>query len=156
MEGVYPHEMAELFRSFNPIAAAETIMQDNEPAVLDKNRQQLYEEGIDADGIALPVYRGSQPGASQLATDYYEEKKAKNPRVAGNPSYDGKDTGATFESMTLEFQGEDYSIKPHTEYAEDLGRFAFGHTKQSQEELWDEVICDGMIEAIVEQTGAIN
>lgn len=145
-------EMRDRFAAFNAIAAAQTVMSNEPEKILDKNREQLYTEGIDARGQALEVYEGSLGLAG--AREYYEEKVRKNPRVGANPSYDVKDTGATFDSLTLDFSADTYSITPHTEYAYQVaGQDGFGLTDNSKSEYWSESLKSGMVEALADATG---
>jgi hypothetical protein len=145
-------EMAERFAAFDPTEAARSVMDAAPEKVLNKNRRQLYEEGIDKDGKALEVYEGSIGGFGGRA--YYEEKQRKNPRTASNPSFDLKDTGATYESLTLDFQAEEYSITPHTDYIQNVaGPDDFGLTQQSKEEYWSETLKSGMVDKLAEATG---
>lgn len=146
-------DMLNRFLQFDAIQAGKETMQANSSRVLDKNRKQLYEEGVDSTGQRLPSYAGALGGGS-IATSYFAQKKARNPRVGSNNSYDMYDTGATFRSLTLEFSGAEYSIIPKTAYAyEPAGYLPYGITIKSASEMWPEFMQDGVVDKLAAATG---
>jgi len=146
-------DMLNRFLQFDIHQAAKESMQANPTAVLDKNRKQLYEEGVDSTGRRLPNYAGALGGGS-IAGSYFSQKKTKNPRIGSNPSYDLYDTGATFRSLTLEFNGTEYSIVPKTEYAyEPAGYLPYGLTAKSKAELWQETGIEDVVTKLANFTG---
>lgn len=147
-------EMLARFEAFDVIAAGRRAIEDNKDAVLDKNRKQLYEEGVDSQGQKLPTYAGALGGSSAVANQYFEEKKMKNSRVNGNPSYDFKNTGETLRTLKVEVSGSEYRIIPQTSYAYDpAGYPPFGVSPKSNSELWIERTRSSIVGQLSAATG---
>lgn len=150
-------EMLARFEAFDAIAAGRRAIEDNSTAVLDKNRKQLYEEGVDSQGQKLPTYAAALGSTSSIANQYFQDKKLKNPRVNGNPSYDFSDTGTTLRTLTLQTTATEYSIIPQTVYAYDpAGYLPFGNTQKSKNELWIETIKSVIVDQLAAATGCLT
>lgn len=147
-------EMQRRFEAFDAIAAARKAIEDNEQAVLDKNRKQIYEEGVDSQGQRLPTYAGALGATSSLANSYFRAKQASNPRIKSNPSYDLTDTGQTLRTLTLRTTATEYSIIPQTSYAyEPAGYLPYGNTQKSKNELWIERVKSVVVDQLAAATG---
>lgn len=133
-------DMANRLDAFNITAATGEAMQNNTEAILDINREQLYEEGVGKDGEPLPPYK----------SEAYARKKFKQ---RGKSIVDIFKTGRLQREMELVVQGDEYSIfskVPYSQYVIGARPTVYGLDKEGKREAWH-VVKPDVVRALKEQ-----
>ena len=129
-------DMLNRLRAFDKTRAAGDAMIENEQAVLDVNRAQLYEKGIGYDGNPLPPY-----------SEAYAKRKPSRGFV------DIYKTGKLQQRMKITIQGTTYEISsevPYSPYVQQRRPTIYGLTDEGKTKAW-EAIKDSFAERLKKQ-----
>ena len=130
-------------KSFNQPAEMKRILKDGllQAQIVDLNQQQLYEEGVQADGTPTGEY-------APITISYFKPRAAAEGRDGRSDHITGKDTGETYKSMKVESKADGVVIT-----ADDRNNFfdrideGLGLTTESKIEILPE-IKERLIDAI--------
>jgi hypothetical protein len=135
--------MLQRFKTFDRTQAAANAMERNEQAIVDVNREQLYEFGIGADNKSLAPYSAA-----------YARKKLKQ---RGKSIVDIYATGALQNNMKLTVNGITFTISstvPYSPYVEMQRPNVYGLTDLGLIETWS-IIQPDFVRQLKEHTGTL-
>lgn len=126
---------AKKIQKLNQHKMLDKILSDEllEAQIVDLNQKQLYEQGLQADGTPTGDY-------APITIAYYKPLAAAEGRDGRSDHITGKDTGITYDSMTVEDKGDGIVIR-----ADDQNDFfaridkGLGLTGESKKEILPEI-----------------
>ncbi len=127
-------ELLKKMQSFDQSKTMDEIMTDKQmdAKIIDLNQNQLYEQGLNADGTETGQY-------APITVNYYKPLAASEGRDGRTDHITGKDTGATYKSMTVVAESEGVSVAAENNGFFDRLPDALGLTDESKQEILPDI-----------------